>query len=99
MTKQDVVRSILKGKNFQPGHQGEAFAPANIALVKYWGKRDEELNLPVTPSLSVSLGHLGTRTTITLSRNGDSVFLNGESVDEKSDFYKRITVFFRPVPF
>lgn len=27
----------------------------NIALVKYWGKRDAELNLPVNSSLSLTL--------------------------------------------
>ena len=93
MTKQQVVRSILKGEKFRPKQKGEAFAPANIALVKYWGKRDEELNLPVTSSLSVSLSHLGTRTTITIAKNRDSIFLNGEAVSENSVFYQRIVSF------
>ena len=43
---------------------GKAFAPANIALCKYWGKRDRDLNLPVNSSLSISLGKLGNSTTI-----------------------------------
>ena len=30
-------------------------APVNIALVKYWGKRDCELILPYNDSLSLSL--------------------------------------------
>ena len=30
-----------------------AVAHPNIALVKYWGKRDVALNLPVVPSLSL----------------------------------------------
>ena len=29
-----------------------AVAPSNIALVKYWGKRDLDLNLPATGSIS-----------------------------------------------
>jgi len=39
-------------------------APVNIALVKYWGKRDETLILPFNDSLSLSLNetHLGTLT-------------------------------------
>ena len=41
---------------------GRAWAPSNIALVKYWGKRDAELNLPAMGSLSVSLRGLITQT-------------------------------------
>ncbi|MSP90475.1 MAG: diphosphomevalonate decarboxylase [Myxococcales bacterium] len=41
-----------------------AFAPINIALVKYWGKRDAALNLPVAPSLSVALQELGSLTIV-----------------------------------
>ena len=40
----------------------EAFAPSNIALCKYWGKRNNKLNLPVNSSLSISLGYKGTVT-------------------------------------
>lgn len=56
-----------------------AFAPANIALAKYWGKRDRALNLPMNSSLSVSLGTRGTETQIapaaedTLSFNGSEL--------------------------
>ncbi|MBR6021360.1 MAG: diphosphomevalonate decarboxylase, partial [Kiritimatiellae bacterium] len=46
------------------GAEGEGWASANVALVKYWGKRDEELKLPVAGSLSGSLGGLGTRTRV-----------------------------------
>lgn len=52
-----------------------AFAPANIALCKYWGKRNEPLKLPLTGSLSVSLGQHGTR--MHLSRaESDSLTIN-----------------------
>src|SRR5579862_7184993 len=50
--KSDVVRFILNGRPQHPMREvGLAFAPTNIALCKYWGKRDAELNLPVTSSL------------------------------------------------
>lgn len=39
-----------------------AFAPSNIALTKYWGKRDETLNLPLASSISFSLAELGSLT-------------------------------------
>lgn len=41
-----------------------AFAPINIALIKYWGKRDDELNLPCTSSISVTLAELGSLTVV-----------------------------------
>lgn len=58
-----------------------AFAQAqpNIALVKYWGKRDTTLNLPAAGSLSITLDALWTRTRITFdaSLENDSLELNG----------------------
>lgn len=42
--------------------QSTAFA--NIALVKYWGKRDIPLNLPATGSLSLTLAPLRTETEV-----------------------------------
>ena len=44
--------------------QALAQAQPNIALVKYWGKRDARLNLPATGSLSVTLESLWTRTRV-----------------------------------
>ena len=59
-----------------------ARAHANIALVKYWGKRDRALNLPATGSLSLTVGGLTTTTTVTFSDQGDGdrFLLNGEVV-------------------
>jgi diphosphomevalonate decarboxylase len=41
-----------------------ARACANIALIKYWGKRDAVLNLPAAGSLSLTLAALITETTV-----------------------------------
>ncbi|MEO5813491.1 MAG: diphosphomevalonate decarboxylase [Rhodanobacter sp.] len=41
-----------------------AQAQPNIALVKYWGKRDAVLNLPASGSLSITLDSLWTRTRV-----------------------------------
>lgn len=49
-----------------PRTTATAVAHANIALVKYWGKRDAALNLPATGSLSITLAGLTTRTTVRL---------------------------------
>ncbi len=39
-------------------------AGINVALVKYWGKRDAVLNLPAVGSVSLTLDRPGTRTTV-----------------------------------
>ncbi len=41
--------------------QGTAIARPNIALIKYWGKRDIESNLPAVGSISITLRELHTR--------------------------------------
>lgn len=41
-----------------------AVAHPNIALIKYWGKRDEAVQLPATGSLSLTLGIAPTTTTV-----------------------------------
>ena len=59
--------------------QATAQAQPNIALVKYWGKRDVARNLPAVGSLSITLDSLWTRATVefcdapadTLQVNGD----------------------------
>jgi diphosphomevalonate decarboxylase len=61
--------------------QATVEAHPNIALIKYWGKRDTALNLPAAGSLSVTLAPLVTRTTVTWGGEGDSVVLNGRSIE------------------
>jgi len=59
-----------------------AVAHANIALVKYWGKRDEALLLPESPSLSIALDRLFTTTTVELGVPSDSLVLDGRAAGE-----------------
>lgn len=60
--------------------EATARAYPNIALVKYWGKRDEALMLPVAGSLSMTLDDLPTTTTVSLTdSNADAFSLNGEA--------------------
>ncbi|MBX3161819.1 MAG: diphosphomevalonate decarboxylase [Deltaproteobacteria bacterium] len=56
-----------------------ARACANIALVKYWGKRDAALNLPAAGSLSLTLAALATETTVAFdpALSDDTVELDG----------------------
>ncbi|MFT4624706.1 MAG: diphosphomevalonate decarboxylase [Myxococcota bacterium] len=53
-----------------------AIAHPNIALVKYWGKRDLRLNLPAVSSLSLTLDGFRTRTTVERAPT-DRVVVNG----------------------
>ena len=104
LRKADVVRMILGERPRLPRQaEGRAFAPSNIALCKYWGKRNEELNLPITSSLSVSLGNLGTTTTLSVAGAGtaDDIRLNGAPVPPRHKFARNVTAFldlFRPTP-
>ncbi len=94
MTKQDVVDILLAKRVPQMRPRGEAFAPSNIALCKYWGKRDEELNLPTNPSLSVSLGNLGSHTVVApLEGHRDVVVLNNREIAPDSPFALRVSAY------
>lgn len=102
VSKQDVVALILgeraKQKPAQP--EAEAFAPVNIALCKYWGKRDHVLNLPVTSSLSISLDQKGSLVRISAGAGlADTIFLNDQPLPPDSPFARRLSEFldlFRP---
>jgi diphosphomevalonate decarboxylase len=67
-----------------------AVACANIAFIKYWGKRDAELNLPANSSLSMNLDTLTTVTTVEFSRDRDDdvVILDGR--EEQGESKRRI---------
>ncbi|WP_280359151.1 diphosphomevalonate decarboxylase [Nocardia otitidiscaviarum] len=60
-------------------HAATAIAYPNIALIKYWGKRDERMVLPVCDSLSMTLSVFPTTTTVTLAPalSTDIVWMNG----------------------
>lgn len=58
----------------------KSIARPNIALIKYWGKRDEKLNLPAVGSISITLDGISTKTEISLTENVDKFYLN-EKID------------------
>ncbi|KAK0514718.1 hypothetical protein JMJ35_003335 [Cladonia borealis] len=64
-------------------YRASTTAPVNIAVIKYWGKRDPTLNLPTNSSLSITLSQsdLKTHTTASCSPTyspPDSLLLNGK---------------------
>jgi len=56
--------------------KASAFANSNIALVKYWGKRDERLHLPQNNSISMTASGMLTRTTVEISEKYKKNILN-----------------------
>nr|CAD1842088.1 unnamed protein product [Ananas comosus var. bracteatus] len=69
-----------------------ARSPTNIAVIKYWGKRDEELILPVNDSISVTLDpdHLSATTTVAVSPSfeQDRMWLNGKEISLSGGRYQ-----------
>lgn len=70
-----------------------AVAHPNIALVKYWGKRDEDLIIPRADSLSMTLDVFPTTTVVALGPAGraDTVTLDGTAAPE--EMYRRVVAF------
>ena len=96
MKKAEIVAAILgeRLRNSAYKFSGRGFAPTNIALCKYWGKRDREINLPVTSSLSVSLGSKGATVELKISKTPqDIIVLNGQPVDIATSFSRRLIEF------
>lgn len=92
MNAQDIVTSIIPHKI--PQQKGYGQANINIALSKYWGKRDIELNLPNNSSLSISLPSLGTKTSIeVINSTEDAIYLNNTKIANEELFAKRISLF------
>ncbi len=65
--------------------KAKVFSPTNIALSKYWGKRDLKKNLPTNASLSATLDLYGTTTEVIFqdTLKYDQIILNGNEVTEQ----------------
>ena len=60
--------------------RSEAIAHPNIALIKYWGNKDDELRIPANGSISLTLGGLDNRMSVRFDEglNADALIINGE---------------------
>jgi diphosphomevalonate decarboxylase len=60
-------------------HSATALAHPNIAFIKYWGNRDDDLRLPANGSISMNLEGLETRTHVQFdeSLRGDKLQIDG----------------------
>ena len=80
----DVDSELERGP--APDAGCRAVAHSNIALAKYWGKRDIERNVPDVPSLSLTLEALSTHTLVRFDARAtrDVVQLDGAPADAAS---------------
>lgn len=64
-----------------------AIAPTNIAFIKYWGRKEEVLRLPVNGSISMNLDGLFTRTTVEFDTkySKDEVSINGSENEKEKE--------------
>jgi diphosphomevalonate decarboxylase len=92
MNRKDYIRSILPLVGSPKEDTVEVFAPINIALIKYWGKKDRELMLPYNSSLSVTLKNLGTKTKLSLS-DKDMLSINSQIIHEDSEKFNKVFQF------
>lgn len=66
-----------------------AIAHPNIALIKYWGKRDESLFLPMNSSLSITLDKFYTKTTVRFCPDlNEDIFIFNKMIASKTDTFK-----------
>jgi len=73
----------------------KASCPSNIAIIKYWGKYENQI--PANPSISYTLNHCCTHTELEFFPNETfqvETFLSGI---EKPDFSKKIEKYFRNI--
>lgn len=75
---------VTKGGTLMKSCSVTARAHTNIALVKYWGKKNQELIIPMNNSLSLTLDHFYTDTTVTFDKEleHDTFYLNNKLKDD-----------------
>ena len=98
--RSEIFHQLLPDQPKFHKSSGCAFAPSNIALCKYWGKRNRELNLPVTSSLSVSLNDKGAKAEISISPTNKHILtINGHLVDLELTYAKQLFRFLEEFSF
>lgn len=77
--------------------KAKARAYANIALIKYWGKSDENLSLPNNSSLSLTLDKFYTETEVEFREDllSDVFYLNNKKDDITLDKVSKFLDYFR----
>lgn len=94
------VQDFIPAKYSQTVDSGQFTwsAPSNIALVKYWGKKDNQI--PANPSVSFTLNHCKTITTLQFDRKDNDGNFSFDLLFEgqpKEDFKPKIQKFFERI--
>ncbi|WP_185874113.1 diphosphomevalonate/mevalonate 3,5-bisphosphate decarboxylase family protein [Blattabacterium cuenoti] len=76
-------------------------SPSNIALIKYWGKKQNKIQIPLNSSMSYTLGEVYTVTRLSFSmierkKRSIKLFFSGK---EKKSFLPKILKFFHRISF
>lgn len=88
------VTTSAEGVRIEREMKTKAYAPANIAFIKYWGKTNEALRLPANASISMNLSNCYTETEVEFKEdlNEDTVLIDGRKLtgEEKERTVKHL---------
>ncbi len=91
-----MTQEFLGNPQFNISNQAvSASCPSNIALIKYWGKYENQI--PANPSISYTLNHCRTNTTMEFSAGEEfsvQTFLSG---NEELKFAEKIEKYFKNI--
>lgn len=76
----DKLNSSIKGQKIVKNLSSTAIAHPNIALIKYWGNKNQILRIPENGSISFNLDSLFTKTQVLYDSEmtSDSLYINGK---------------------
>ena len=78
-----LLHGFIRLERNNLANTGKARAYTNIALIKYWGKKDDDLILPMNSSLSLTLDAFYTETTVHFDATlkEDQFYLNQQQME------------------
>ena len=97
LTEKDFIANSY---NYIESASFEWSAPSNIALVKYWGKKENQI--PANPSISFTLNNCKTITELDVVKKSENSSFSFDLLFEgkpKEDFKPKIQKFFERISF
>ena len=91
-----MTQEFLGNPQFNISSQAvSASCPSNIALIKYWGKYENQI--PANPSISYTLNHCRTNTTMEFSAGEEFAVQTFLSGNEEQKFAEKIEKYFKNI--